>query len=218
MHWAWRFLIIAITLVLQGAVYHGVQHITTHEYDFTTSIDRIIPRIAEFVWVYHSLVPVILFTHVVFIRKKEVFISSIISFMIALVMLNSCFLLFPSAYPRGELEPATISEQLLSWTYSIDAPHNTFPSTHITFAWLVFFNMLRSGFAHDKRIMAGCGIWATLILISTLVLKQHNIIDAVSGVGLAMLAVWLAQKIYQKVAGVIDETVQMPQVEQYENC
>lgn len=184
--------------MIEGVIYLVIQHSTVHEYDFTTSIDKIIPRMPEFVWIYHTLAPVVIFAHVFFMRKKRIFYTAIISFIIALVLLNSCFLLLPSEYPRSTLEPTTMSERLLSWTYSVDAANNTFPSTHIAFAWLVFLNVCRSGFSQNKGVVIGHGVWATLIVTSTLVLKQHNIVDVISGMGLAVLAVWLAQKAYDK--------------------
>jgi len=121
-------------------------------------------------------------------------------------LLTGCFLLFPAAYPRGIFKPASISGRLLLWTYHIDAANNTFPSTHITFAWLAFLNIRRSSFSRDIKVVAGYGIWAMLILVSTLVLKQHFILDAVSGVALAMLAVWLSYKIYDRIIEITDDS------------
>lgn len=217
MHWTRRFFIICLILLLEGAAYFTVQHITSHEYDFSiAAIDYVIPIVPEFVWVYHTLVPGILLAHVIFIRRKDIFYPAIISFVIATLVLKMCFLMFPSAYPRGDIEPTSISEQVLLWTYSVDDANNTFPSTHIAFAWLALLNVWRSEASRDRRVIVGYGIWATLISIATLVLKQHNVLDVVSGIGVALLAAWAAKKIYLR----IHEKMSAAAValEQYENC
>lgn len=199
MHWSRRLFIICFILLVEGAAYFAVQHVTAHEYDFSISIDHIIPMVPEFVWFYHTLVPGILLAHVFFIRKKDIFYPAIISFIIAVVLLNTTFLLFPSAYPRGDLDPKSISEQVLSWTYEVDGANNTFPSTHIAFAWLAFLNIWRSEASRDRRVIVGYGIWASMISIATLVLKQHNVLDVISGLGVALIAVWAARKIYLRI-------------------
>lgn len=217
MHWSRRFFIIAFILLLEGAAYHVVQHVTKQKYDFVTSIDNAIPLLPGFVWVYHTLIPGIVLAHIFFIRKKRVFYSSIISFTIAVIVLKSCFLLFPAACPRVELDPASMSEWLLSWTYNIDATNNTFPSTHITFACLAFLNVWRSSFSCNIKAVLSYGIWAILILVSTLVIKQHFIFDVISGMLLAMLAAWTSYKIYDGIINVTNDS-ETTENKQYENC
>ena len=95
---------------------------------------------------------------------------------------------FPAFYPRDIHTEASVSGFLVDITRAIDGSNNTFPSGHVTFAWLLVFFVGLSNFAKKhKWIQPAYILWAFLLSISTLVLKQHFIIDVFSGVTLAVI-------------------------------
>ena len=108
------------------------------------------------------------------------------------------YVFFPSFYPRESfVDVSTISGWLIEITRSIDGPHNTFPSGHVTFAWLlVFFVSLSQYTRKYSWIKVLYFSWATLISISTLTLKQHFVVDVLSGLALASLSYYLGRKIF----------------------
>ena len=53
------------------AVYFIVQQFVTHQYDFLTSFDEAIPFIPWTVWIYHTIVPVIVGTMFLLQKAKE---------------------------------------------------------------------------------------------------------------------------------------------------
>ena len=134
-----KYLILFIFLNL--VTYFGIQFfITVNEYDLLTQFDLNIPFIPEFVWVYHTLVPVIAVTMLVLVKKKELFLSAMGAFGVATLALSVFYIAFPSFYPRESFQAtAGLSGFLLEWTRLIDGAHNTFPSGHVTFAWLLTF-------------------------------------------------------------------------------
>ena len=185
-------------LFLNLVTYFGIQFfITASEYDLLTQFDVNIPLVPEFVWIYHTLIPVIALTLLVLVKKKELFLSAMGAFGIATVALSVFYIAFPSFYPREGFETsAGVSAFLLECTRWIDAPHNTFPSGHVTFAWLLTFLVgLASCAKRNKLIYLGFFIWASLISVSTLVLKQHYVIDVFSGMALAAICYFLSKAI-----------------------
>ena len=173
---------------------------TANKYNFLTSFDHAIPLIPEFVWIYHTLIPVILVTMFSLISRKKVFLSAFAAFMIATIMLSAFYVLFPSFYPRESfVDPSSISGWLLELTRTVDGANNTFPSGHVTFSWLLAFVVSLTQYAKSRPwIKIVYYIWATLITISTLALKQHFIVDVLSGVLLATACYFLSKKIIFK--------------------
>jgi membrane-associated phospholipid phosphatase len=191
-----KYLILFIFLNL--VTYFGIQFfITVNEYDLLTQFDLNIPFIPEFVWIYHTLVPVIVLTMLVLVQKKELFLSAMGAFAIATLALSIFYIAFPSFYPRESFHvSAGASGFLLEMTRLIDGAHNTFPSSHVTFAWLLTFLIsLTNCVKKNKLIYLAFFAWATLISISTVVLKQHYVIDVFSGMALAAICYFLSKTI-----------------------
>ena len=91
---------LTLFIIFNFVTYFGIQLLfTVNEYNFLTSLDHVIPFVPEFVWVYHTLIPVILVTMFSFVSRKEVFFSTFTAYMIASVTLSIFYVLFPSFYP-----------------------------------------------------------------------------------------------------------------------
>ena len=66
---------ILITLLLYLIAYFSIQSfITVNEYNLSTDLDRMIPFVPQFVWVYHTIAPILLFTAIVLIQRRDVFL------------------------------------------------------------------------------------------------------------------------------------------------
>ena len=120
---------ILVTLLFYLAAYFSIQSfITVNEYNLSTDIDRIIPFVPQFVWVYHTIVPILLFTAIVLIQRKDVFLSMIAAFVIASLIMSVFYVVFPSFYPREPIGDYSLSAGLVELTRMVDGPSNTFPS------------------------------------------------------------------------------------------
>ena len=100
------------------------------------------------------------------------------------------FLILPTTNVRPEITGNSWSEQMLQFVYAMDggnSPSNLFPSIHCYVSWLSWRSVHKSEkipewYQHFSLI------FAILIIISTQVLKQHYLVDAVAGVVLVELA------------------------------
>ena len=172
--------------------------IGTSQFNLLMGIDEKIPFIPVFVWTYHTLLPVMILTGILLFQRRDIFLGLIFSFVFSSVILCMFYIFLPSFYPRELfVDTSTISGWLIEVTRSIDGPHNTFPSGHVTFAWLlVFFVNLSQYTQKHKWIKFVYFLWAILVSISTLTLKQHFIVDVASGLALASLSYYLGRKIF----------------------
>ena len=100
-----------------------------------------------------------------------------------------CFLFFvfyPTTNVRPELVGNGIFVQGMRFLYQIDEPVNLFPSIHCMASWFCCI-----GIRGDKKVPVWYKIVsvmiAVLVFISTLVTKQHVIVDVIGGVAVAEL-------------------------------
>ena len=181
-------------------IYFGVQGLAENsKFNFLTDIDEAIPLMPEFIWIYHSLIPVIFGTMVWLVKDRSLFFNMFWASVVATVVLNISYAFLPSFYPRAEFAVDGLSESLLYLTRELDGANNTFPSSHVTFSWLISLVAVNS---QTVRSVRGFGslflLWAIGVSMSTLVLKQHYIVDVAAGIALSFAAFygvkWLRER------------------------
>ena len=184
--------------ILNFTLYFSIQSfITTGSYDLLTPFDVAIPLVPEFIWIYHSFVPAIAISLILMVKSRELFLSTLASFAFATLILSIFFVLVPAHYPREQwaVESDTISGWLVAVTRWIDGAGNCLPSGHNTFAWMLMLFMQHSFFAKKYTwVKPLYVVWAVLISVSTLTLKQHYIADVLSGIALAYFCYAFTQK------------------------
>ena len=119
------------------------------------------------------------------------------------------------AYPTTNTRPLTTDgglwNQAALWLYSIDAADNLFPSIHCLVSWFCYL-----GIRGRKEIP----VWyqrvsmviAVLVFASTLLTKQHVIVDVAGGILLAELCFFIGRKtqlyrIYEKLGSRIEKKI-----------
>lgn len=181
--------------------YFLIQQYVSHQYDFLTPIDEAIPLMPWTVWLYHTLIPCIIGTMFLLVKTRKVFLNVFWSAILATTIIHICYLIFPSFYPRPELNGAGITHLLVEFSYSIDNSSNTFPSGHVTFAWLMFWG------AFDAKVVKKVlglrrlyFLWALGVSLSTLTMKMHYIIDVVGGIALAAFCYFVVKEVLKRLS------------------
>lgn len=100
------------------------------------------------------------------------------------------FIFYPTMVNRPEIIGSDFSAKLLSVIYASDAPTNVFPSMHCMFSYMVFRGALHSRNIKTPYIIY-CGVFALLVCLSTVFVKQHVAVDAFGGIIFGEIAVLL---------------------------
>ncbi len=152
-----------------------------------------IPFMDWTIWFYISDY---IFIAVVFIllqdkeNMNKVFYAQIGMLMFAMLI----FFLLPTAYPRPDIKYEGINGLMLTILHSADTPGNACPSIHVGMTFLGGF-----GFIKEKRyLLPVFMLWALLISISTLTVKQHYFVDVLAGFFMAILFYFLAQRLIKE--------------------
>lgn len=182
-------------LILVAWIYTRIGYATLERskgLSLLTPLDVALPFIPEMVFFYVS----IHLFWVVPVFTRSVTVSDFFRFIaLAGETFFWCFVihcLMPSLYPRPTLHDDPSSAiALLRFYYSLDFSNNTFPSTHcaaVTILSLMMQSKLRSipYFFYE--------VWGALILTSTVLVKQHYLVDVCGGIVIATLIFQLSRR------------------------
>ena len=146
-------------------------------FDFTMALDSMLPVVPFFVVFY-------VLCYVQWVGSYLYHCRDSVQLCYRLVMANIlcktvclvCYVFLPTQIQRPEI----LGNDIFSWgtrlVYTIDDPVNLLPSIHCLESWICFRGamMLQK---KNKWYIAGQGIFTLLVFASTVLIKQHFVID-----------------------------------------
>lgn len=159
-----------------------------------TPFDKYIPFCEYFIipyifWFVYMLIAVLFF---IFVNpdKKEYY-----QMVFSLGTGMTLFLIISYFYPNGlDLRPTemirdNIFTDTVQLLYRHDSPTNVLPSIHVYNSLAIHIAFARSKMLEKDRWLIGASFLLTcLIILSTVFLKQHSLIDVFAGIGLAVIS------------------------------
>ena len=155
---------------------------------FALPIDGMIPLLEEFILIYFGCY-LFWFGGLLFMacHKTDVFWDFFARVFVSLIVAFSFFMLMPLEITRPEITGDGFFADAMRFLYTIDKPHNLFPSLHCFFNWIVYVQMRGKKEYPLALRLFGC-IFSLLVFASTLFTRQHFVMDVVGGVLLAELS------------------------------
>ena len=105
------------------------------------------------------------------------------------------FIIVSYVYPNGlELRPDTFTRdnifiQLTRKIYLMDTPTNVLPSIHVFNSMAVYFAVKNSPYLKEKKVIRGAAFFMTTSLVlSTMFLKQHSVVDVLTALILSYVS------------------------------
>lgn len=170
-----------LLIPLVDSIYLLLNHSTERVYLLVTMVDQRIPFLPYFVipyiiWYVLLLVALIWFMY----HDFQLYRSSIISIIFGLVISFIIFSFFQTTVPRPDILSHDIFSRLTQLIYTIDQPFNAFPSIHVLTGYIVFLGCLQTS-THSPKISLTIQGSVILVILSTLFLKQHTLLDVLGG-------------------------------------
>ncbi len=160
----------------------------------TRAWDRWIPLWPGALPVYYSLFIVGLGTLFWFWYKKQgAFRLMAFSVISDAIISNAIFLFSPTRVLRPDVVTSNFWFQWLQWTYHYDQPFNSLPSLHVSLSLIsgwVWWRVVSHSWA--KAVAAA---WTLAVMASTLLVKQHAILDVIAGMAIGLLSIWIAARL-----------------------
>ena len=179
-----KFLItISILLVTQAFFYWFIKLFQNNPHYINYYLDKEIPFIPQFIYIYNLFYPFIFIAFYYLFKKDEnTYYQGIIAGIIGFLLCDMIYLYYPTIMLRPPI-PNNIdflTEFIVKITYFFDEPAlNCFPSIHCLFCFQIIFSYLKTRSINTKHKILGITI-SLLIIISTILVKQHYILDIIS--------------------------------------
>ena len=187
---------VIFSFVFNCLVYSGSRMIAGgwYHHNIETSLDRMLPFEPQFLIIYFGCYIFWIINYILIARqdKKSVyqfFTADFLSRCICLVF----FLVFPTTNTRPVITGGGLWNQAALWLYSIDAADNLFPSIHCLVSWFCYIGIRDRKEIPEWYKQVSLGI-AVLVFISTLLTKQHVLVDVAGGVLLGTVCFMVGKK------------------------
>jgi membrane-associated phospholipid phosphatase len=149
------------------------------------AVDRLVPLQPEWMLVYGSLYVFVACLPALVVRQGALFRRATQAYLAVMMISYLGFLWYPTVAPRPDIVAA---DDFAAWSlrglYGIDPPHGCFPSLHVAYSFVSALTCYRV----HRGVGIAAAMWAALIGVSTLFVKQHYAIDVIAGVLLAWAA------------------------------
>jgi membrane-associated phospholipid phosphatase len=179
---AWRkapYLLFLLVIPLLARIYEILNSRSDKAVDIGTSIDQAIPFLSVFI-IFYILWYGYIFSYLVYFCFKDtkVYLKTLIIIVVAELICFVIYFFFQTTVPRPTIAGDNIFNNLVLWIYSKDQPFNCFPSIHVLTTFII---MLASLHIKNKHLLNNLMIHVlgSLIIISTLFVKQHVIFDMI---------------------------------------
>lgn len=184
-----------IIYLLSGSLYMLFNKPGDRVYSLMTELDSMIPFTREFIIFYCSwylFLPIVIIG--LYLKEREGYLKLLMGFSLGMMCCYLIYALFQTTVPRPEILGNDIYSNLTRRIYANDNPFNCFPSIHVfTTAYSCF--VIKEGYFRDKLLFRhSLNILGILIILSTLFVKQHVVLDGVGGAALAFLMYRLMYK------------------------
>ena len=147
-----------------------------------TPLDRALPVVPIFAIPYVSLIPYIGVSLLVFLFFRVRVYRSAALAMIVVWFISYAFYFFLQSYiARPVITGTDPFSAMIRSIYASDPPYNDFPSLHTSLSTIIAIHWWR----FDRRIGIAAAIWTALIVVSTVLVKQHYLADIAGGLVLA---------------------------------
>lgn len=165
-------------------------------------IDDIIPFVEYFIIPYYLWFPYVIFTIALafFTDKKEYWHT--VKFLVTGMTI---FLIVSTVYPNGlNLRPAVFPRdnfctRLCLKLYSADTSTNVIPSIHVFNSLGCLLCIFRCGYTRKKRwLTIAATVLTTLIILSTMFIKQHSVLDVAAASVMALVVYFIVYKKHRK--------------------
>ncbi len=185
-----HLLITTACLAIGLVAYGTVQRVPSSFLSSSCFIDAFIPFLPEAVIIYLSF---LLFIPVSTMGLSwERFVLVLTSGLVATAAAFLVFITFPTAVhrPPGAILEGHWLASLYDRLHKVDTPANACPSLHVALSLIAAFGSSRS----HPRFAVTVWIAAGSIALSTILTKQHTVVDVAAGAVLAVAAVSIVRR------------------------
>lgn len=161
--------------------------------DISLSIDKKIPYISLFIIPYIYWYIFILLGFIYFLSKdRKRYLKAIIVMTLSMCICYAFYYIYPVEITRPVVPNDTILNRLVNLIYKMDKPLNCFPSIHVLNTYII---MRYTKIKDNKLWFIYTNIIGVLIILSTVFIKQHFILDGIASIIISEIFIFIFKKV-----------------------
>lgn len=177
-------LLAMLTIPLISILYVLLNHHEGTAYSLVTDLDRHLPFVKFFVlpylfWFFYIILALFYLIKI----DRTAYYRTLILYDLGLLIANLVYFFYQTTVPRPEIEADDLFNHMVSLVYQIDQPFNCFPSLHVFTTYLIMKSI--HTYSTQRMVKLVIHVIGILIILSTLFIKQHVILDVIGAVILA---------------------------------
>lgn len=182
------FIYILGLLLFQTSMYFMVKFTPAEVSLIGNSIDNKIPFISVFVYPYILWYLMLVIVPYLFYRYSEKdFNKYYITTFISVIVVSLIYVFYPTTINRAAIDATTVSGYIVKLIYTVDTPIlNCFPSMHCLISFIFIYVSLNTR-KMPKWLKLGIIILSILVIVSTLFIKQHVLVDVISAFAISIV-------------------------------
>ncbi|MGN0518038.1 MAG: hypothetical protein ACI4II_04880 [Acutalibacteraceae bacterium] len=163
--------------------------------DMTTAWDKLFPFCPEWAIIYIGAFFFWMYQYTMIARESPEKACKLATADFTAKIICFCFFIFmPTTNVRPNVDGDGFILGFMRLIYLIDSPNNLFPSMHCFVSWLGTRYMYECKLIkHRFLICTLCTVGTILVFVSTLLVRQHVILDVISGVAVAEIGYLIAR-------------------------
>jgi len=146
--------------------------------------EQMIPFVPMMSLPYSMLPPAMMLSSFI-IRERRAYWNYVRCLGIQLVIAAAFFILLPTRDGYSEIEPTGAFANVFRFADFLNLDHNNVPSLHVAFAVTTAYTFV--SYANTAITKIFINFFCLLIVISTVLTHQHNLVDVIAGYFLARL-------------------------------
>ncbi|WP_019910922.1 phosphatase PAP2 family protein [Paenibacillus sp. HW567] len=176
----WLSLLWLLIIPLLNTFYGILNRAGDHVYNLEISLDHLIPFVPVFIIPYLIWYPFITGVLVALaFKNRKMYFQTLIALCSGLIASYLFFAVFQTAIQRPDVHNEIgVLYRLIELVYRTDQPYNCFPSIHVLTSYLMLRGAREFG-KINRWLIAGMSV---LIILSTVLVKQHLVVDIVGGI------------------------------------
>ncbi|WP_158630120.1 phosphatase PAP2 family protein [Cohnella sp. AR92] len=192
-------LLLMLVFPILGSMYAWTNNIDNQAvHSLVTPIDKAIPVVKAFalpysIWIFYIYVCLVYF----FKKDVHVYYRALLTYVVCALSCYVIYSVFQTTVPRPSVTGDDPFSMILRYIYHRDQPFNCFPSIHCFSSYMVMRTIWTSSFRNKLNATLITGM-SSLIILSTLFVKQHVILDVFSAILLVEAVhaclVWIERK------------------------
>ena len=178
-------------LAFQGISYMLIQRFQGKYHDMLRPVDRLIPLVSQAVYIYVLWYPMLfLYPLYLYSVSRESWMMYLLAIVLDILISLGIYVLYPTSFQRPEPPALSLSGKILRLLYVLNYRGlNCTPSMHCSQCFIILFSVAAgwTGGFLSPWIGAGVIVLALSIIVSTVLTKQHVVIDVVTAFPLGIV-------------------------------